>query len=1211
MPRIISREQIKKWAYEIHERLYEVERKVVRRDVLSKGFSDTKIELRNGKDILEKAAKALEDLLDRRVKAAEAIMRKAEELSTHNLENKIQPPLNYTFDHSVDLDVLKKAEPTESMWEMSTSCKSLNKVKLQSSAHFNARVSLETSSVHVVAEVFACDPRVQQHIYWSEGLLPTFRENYAQDATLDFQYMCSAKGFLRHYPAALWQSLYNLNVEAEDVYDCRLRPWYVSASGAPRDVLILLDASGSMDNSSNQVIAEIFTSTLLNALTDDDQVNVLRFHLVVESPISCFNEKLVPANHVNSAAMMSALKLQKMLLKKQKHLNRPQACQQAIVLVTDSLYYNYTTLMRQLDPEGKIRLFVMWLHDLNGLRDYTRLYGDAVSCERDGYFAEFITHSDVTEQVIKILRVLERPLVAQRKKRLRVYSDVYAHIEDPRRGEFHWEQKESAEQVYRYKQLRKNKEKFLKDVSNDEAHMYKLNKKGQYYEGEDMNYRLQVSVAVPVFESTTSENITVMLDEEKQRNSTRTYPVNRLLGVAGVDIPLDHLKLILPYYLLGAGGSLCLLDHRGNVVLHNNTKPVFEGDILRPGYRTVDFLDVEQPAVDHYARHYPQEWLDFRKALVIDEPQGFRSMYAKSIYDNGMRVMLEMRDYHWRRIHNHYTLIVSLPTYNLYHAAPAGELTQKLGEDAVKALSGTDFSVHPDWLYCRHIEPHFDSRELEVLHFLRRRRDEPNFAMQKLKHLFSPIPPTLFEKTYHCNEDLMARLSHEAISTRRWALEHEGREQDCSTCLLGSITTFLATESGLTRWHVYHAASTHAVPIEGAVWARGPLEVWYRRASAAPDTLVVHAPVPLVGRKRNTDVEVTPLGPQWQWLTAARTVAHPTKQGIIGVAGYHFYPKHLDDVLESITNAHCNHEDKSQCEPQCDHTNWSCVLIDDAGWIVSDQTATNDRHKHLATEHPGVMRALLNESVFKVRWIHDYQGVCFPPKDEKLKAAAPRLPSIIMSLWSSIKIIVYASQNLITVMSLLTTGTMAIGDTNVEREKRRKRLQRDFEREKYERLYDERVVINRTRVATCDRSRPIYELQRNKKAMEVLNRPAKPCQWPFVATEVPDTNLILIAIYLHCPYTGPPLDDSLVNEPVQMREVNSLRGSASQLACWRVRVSLPARPPQATCYPHNYTAEAGYRQCGPWLPDPENNANTTQLAHLLLYIKIIIHLIIK
>ncbi|CAF4898363.1 unnamed protein product [Pieris macdunnoughi] len=1227
-PKLITREQISDWANEIRERLFEIEEKVVRRNVLWKGFSDITVEVRNGSAILEKVANALEDVFEKRGKAAEAIMRRAEELSKNIMINKLEAPPNYTFDNSVDLDILKKVEPTESEWEFSSNCKSINKIKLQKSTHFNAMISLEASSAHVAAEVFTCDSKVTPHLYWSEGLLSTFRENYAQDATLDFQYFCSAQGFLRHYPAALWQSLYNVNIGADDVFDCRLRPWYVSAGGAPRDILILLDASGSMYNSSNKVTAEHFTGTLLNALTDDDYVNVLRFNRTVKSPISCFNDKLVPANNVNTAAMIAVLKSQKMknesmigdvlaysvqLLKKQRNLDRPPSCQQAIVLVTDSLYIDYTELMKQLDPDGKIRLFIMWLHDQFGLRDNTRVLANALSCERDGYFAELITDSDVTEQVMRILRVMERPLVGQRKHRIKVHSDVYAHMEDPRRGEFYWQQKENAEQEYRYRQLRKNKNKFLKTASKDVTYMEKLHKYGQYYEDQEVNYRLEISISVPVFESTTVENITIKLDEEKQRNSTRSYPVNRLLGVAGVDIPLDHLKLLFPYYLTGSGGTLFLVDHRGNIVLHDNTKPVFDGDILRPGYRTVDLLDVEQPAVDHYAREYPQEWLDFRNAIVIDEPKGSKTMFAKSIYEKGMRVILEMRDYYWKRIRNHYTLVVSLPKYNQQHAVPNADFTQKLAEDALSALLGTDFAVHPEWLYCRHVDPHFDSRELEVLHFLRRRRDEPNFLPKKIKHLFSPIPLTLLEKPYQCDVELMGRLSKEATATQQWALEHEDpdTDRDCSACLLGSNTAFFATENGLTRWQLYHATSSHADPPEGSVWPMGPSEAWYRRASAYPDTLVIHAPIPAVQTLRNTEPEVPPLGQRWQWLTAARTLSHPKKQGIIGVAGYHFYPRHLNDLLESITNYHCAFEDESKCEARCDGKTWACVLIDDAGWIVADQDNDETMNKHLANEYPIAMKALLNASIFKVRWVHDYQGVCFPPKDENLSAAAPTISSIIISLWRSIKAITYISRELMISLYFILSHRTVNCDTEFEKEKRRKRLRRDFEREKYERLHDDRVLLNRTRFTACDRSRPLYELQRNKKATEALNRPAKPCTWPLVASEIPHTNLILIAIYKLCPYKGVPLNNSLVNELVEMKHDTTLRGSASRLACWRNRVSLPARLPPTTCYPHNYSFEEGYRQCGPWLPDPEpeDGANSLKLGTIVFCFMITVQII--
>ncbi|KAM3965522.1 voltage-dependent calcium channel subunit alpha-2/delta-4 [Aphomia sociella] len=1224
-PKMISLDSVREWAQKISDKLLEQEERVVHRKALLQKFSDINIEVRNGSAIVQKMAKDLEELLLRRAHAAENIMRHAENLAS----SKNTPPDDYKFDYSVDLNKLKKLEVPDEPLKKPFSCRSLNKINVEKSFHFDAEVSHAASSAYVAAEVYDCNPDIMNDLHWSEGLLSTFRENYAQDATMDFQYFCSAKGFLRHYPAASWQSMYKLKLEADDVYDCRLRPWYVSAGGAPRDVLVLLDASGSMANSTNQVNAKQFILALLSALTDDDQVNVLRFNVIVESLIGCFNEKLVPANHVNSAAILDAMENYKVknetdmkfVLRHAVHTlqmqhgtpDRPASCQQAIVLVTDSIYRNYTELLRDLDPSGRIRIFVIWLHDQYGLRDDTRELGELIGCHRDGYFGELITDADVTEQVIKILRILERPLVAQRKQRLRVFSDVYAHVEDPRRAEYYWTQKENAEQMYRYKQLRRNKKELLspQQLNNDYMHQESLEKYGYYYEGEDINYRLQISVSVPVFDHITVENITITLDEEWQRNSTRTYPVNRLLGVAGVDIPIDHLKLLLPYHQVGAGGTLFIIDHRGNIVLHDNLRPVFDGDILKPGYRTIDFSDIEQAGISHPPRYYPLEWKEFRKALVIDQPKGSRTIFAKNIFEGGMRAILEEREYHWSRVLNHYTAVIAIPKYNRRRAVPGGSFTQDLAKKCLNTLSRSEFSIHPDWLYCRHVEPYFDTRNAEVLHFIRRRSDEPNFAMKKLTHVFSPIPPSLLEKTYQCDEELMAHLCKEAVATSEWADDLKDPDADYSV-QFGSVTAFFASESGLSRWQQYHAVGAHAAPPRGSDWARGPDEPWYARASAAPSTLLLHAPVTPYRRLRNSDAIVPPVGTRGEWLTAARTLGHSEK-GIVGVAGYHFYPQHLEDFLELITNFPCNAEE-DDCETHCDGVIWTCVLIDDGGWIVAGDTAYTRNNnedpvrRHLAAVHPAAMVALLNAKVFRLNWIHDYQGVCFTVED-KDSASSIMVPSLLKSLWRSVTLLLTISRSIATVFTLLVTSTSVMGDTEAEKEKRRNRLKRDYEREKYDRLFDPMVLVNRSTFAACDRSRPMYELQHTAQATAALKRAPAACSWPLAAAVVPDTNLLLLAVYNVCPYTGKPVPDPLSNEPVDMIEVTKLMNkkvdwnkldSASRLACWRNIEPLPGRPPHMRCYPHNYTHEEGYRQCGPWLPDPEpESASRTELSKLM------------
>lgn len=64
---------------------------------MAAGFSNVRIATRNGSAIVEQMAQNLEDLLTNRVKAAEAIMRKAEALSREEL----RPPPDYTYDYSI------------------------------------------------------------------------------------------------------------------------------------------------------------------------------------------------------------------------------------------------------------------------------------------------------------------------------------------------------------------------------------------------------------------------------------------------------------------------------------------------------------------------------------------------------------------------------------------------------------------------------------------------------------------------------------------------------------------------------------------------------------------------------------------------------------------------------------------------------------------------------------------------------------------------------------------------------------------------------------------------------------------------------------------------------------------------------------------------------------------------------------------------------
>lgn len=65
-------------------------------------------------------------------------------------------------------------------------------------------------------------------------------------------------------------------------FDCRNRKWYIQAATSPKDVVILVDVSGSMKGL-RLTIARQTVSSILDTLGDDDFFNII----AVSSPTVC------------------------------------------------------------------------------------------------------------------------------------------------------------------------------------------------------------------------------------------------------------------------------------------------------------------------------------------------------------------------------------------------------------------------------------------------------------------------------------------------------------------------------------------------------------------------------------------------------------------------------------------------------------------------------------------------------------------------------------------------------------------------------------------------------------------------------------------------------------------------------------------------------------------------------------------------------------
>lgn len=60
-------------------------------------------------------------------------------------------------------------------------------------------------------------------------------------------------------------------------YDPRVRPWYVAASSGPKDVVVIVDISGSMDDNGRLALAQDAVKSVLDTMNEHTFVNIVLF----------------------------------------------------------------------------------------------------------------------------------------------------------------------------------------------------------------------------------------------------------------------------------------------------------------------------------------------------------------------------------------------------------------------------------------------------------------------------------------------------------------------------------------------------------------------------------------------------------------------------------------------------------------------------------------------------------------------------------------------------------------------------------------------------------------------------------------------------------------------------------------------------------------------------------------------------------------------
>ncbi|CAE8646284.1 unnamed protein product [Polarella glacialis] len=136
----------------------------------------------------------------------------------------------------------------------------------------------------------------------SKAVADTFRrvaakESDAQTSRVGYQYFADqASGSMITWPLADWCPATG--------YDPRFRPWYAAGATGPKDIVVVVDVSGSMNVANRYQKSQQATAAILNTLVWKDFATIILFNRGIAS---VYSEVLVPVTNTNRENMLKWL----------------------------------------------------------------------------------------------------------------------------------------------------------------------------------------------------------------------------------------------------------------------------------------------------------------------------------------------------------------------------------------------------------------------------------------------------------------------------------------------------------------------------------------------------------------------------------------------------------------------------------------------------------------------------------------------------------------------------------------------------------------------------------------------------------------------------------------------------------------------------------------------------------------------------------------
>uniref|UniRef100_A0A3B3QW02 Calcium voltage-gated channel auxiliary subunit alpha2delta 3 n=1 Tax=Paramormyrops kingsleyae TaxID=1676925 RepID=A0A3B3QW02_9TELE len=403
---------VKLWASAFGGEIKSISAKYSGSQLLQKKYKEfekfVRVEDIDGLKLVKKLAKNMEEMFHKKAEAMRRLVEAAEEA---HLQHEEDPELQYEYFNAVLINEVDKEGNSVELGK---------EFVLEPNEHFNnLSVNLSLSVVQVPTNMYNKDSAILNAIYWSEALNKVFVDNFERDSSLIWQYFGSAKGFFRQYPGIKWHP----DEHGVIAFDCRNRKWYIQAATSPKDVVILVDVSGSMKGL-RLTIARQTVMSILDTLGDDDFFNIICFNLILVSDITNkehFREHLDKLSAKGIGMLDIALTEAFLLLSDFNQTGRGSICSQAIMLITDGAVDTYDSVFEKYNwPDRKVRIFPYLIGREASFADNLKW----MACANKGYFTQISTLADVQENVMEYLHVLSRPKVIDQEHDT-VWTEAY------------------------------------------------------------------------------------------------------------------------------------------------------------------------------------------------------------------------------------------------------------------------------------------------------------------------------------------------------------------------------------------------------------------------------------------------------------------------------------------------------------------------------------------------------------------------------------------------------------------------------------------------------------------------------------------------------------------------------------------------------------------------------------------------------------------